>query len=51
MMILVGWFYGGGGDKKVKALFGLENDDYSGRPQTQLYNKKNTIPNLNIPPP
>ena len=33
MMILVGWFQGGGGDKiKVKALFGLENDEYSGSP-------------------
>ena len=36
MMILVGRFQGGGGDrKKVKALFGLENDDYSGRPLTK----------------
>ena len=36
-MSLVGRFWGGGGDKeKVKALFGLENDDYSGRPLTIL---------------
>ena len=32
-MILVGRFWGGGGDrKKVNAQVGLENDDYSGRP-------------------
>ena len=36
MMILVGRFWGGGGDrKKVNALVGLENDDYSGRPLRQ----------------
>ena len=41
MMILVGRFWGGGGDrKKVNAQVGLENDDYSGRPLRQQSNRK-----------